>query len=373
MRDRPPFSLVHLSDADLIIGLKSLAARCRETTAELIAHLAEIETRGLHLREGYGSMFVYCRQALALSEHEAYLRTEAARSARSFPAVLEMLAEGTINLTTVKVLAPHLTPENHRHWLDSARGRSKAQVEEMVSALMPFPDVPPTVRKLPPPRTTPAAPPPLPTLRPAAVTPLSPDRYKVQLTISGDTLERLRLAKDMLRHTIPFGDDAAVFDRALGALLADLARKKFAAVSRPQPPRPPAAGSRHIPAEVKRAVFLRDLGRCAFVGTGGRRCNERGFLEFHHVRPYAIGGEATTENVELRCRPHNAYEARVEFGQRPKLEEPDEVEPVPDVPADAVPPTVAPVVVRVETVDTGAKEMAAPASCTRSNAARLLR
>ena len=62
----------------------------------------------------------------------------------------------------------------------------------------------------------------------AAVTPLSPDRYKLQLTIGGDILEKLRLAKDMLSHAIPSGDDAAVLDRALTALLVDLARKKFA-------------------------------------------------------------------------------------------------------------------------------------------------
>jgi hypothetical protein len=65
---------------------------------------------------------------------------------------------------------------------------------------------------------------------------------------------------------------------------------------------------------VKRAVWLRDLGRCAFVGTGGRRCDERGFLEFHHVRPYSEGGEPSAANIELRCRTHNDYEARVYFG-----------------------------------------------------------
>ena len=74
-------------------------------------------------------------------------------------------------------------------------------------------------------------------------------------------------------------------------------------------------GSRHVPAEVKRAVFLRDLGRCAFVGTGSRRCAERGFLEFHHVRPFAMGGEATVGNIQLRCRRHNDLEARADFGR----------------------------------------------------------
>jgi DNA-directed RNA polymerase subunit RPC12/RpoP len=148
------------------------------------------------------------------------------------------------------------------------------------------------------------------------VTPLSPDRYRLQLTIGGATLEKLRLAQDMLRHAIPSGDEAAVLDRALTVLLADLARARFAATNRPGPGQAPTPGSRHIPADVKRVVWLRDLGRCAFVGTGGHRCNERAFVEFHHLRPYAVGGEATPDNIQLRCRRHNGYESRTFFSGR---------------------------------------------------------
>ena len=75
----------------------------------------------------------------------------------------------------------------------------------------------------------------------------------------------------------------------------------------------PPSGSRHIRAAVRREVWRRDEGQCAFVGTTGR-CTERGFLEFHHVEPYAAGGAATAENIQLRCRAHNAYEASRFFG-----------------------------------------------------------
>jgi len=116
---------------------------------------------------------------------------------------------------------------------------------------------------------------------PVAVTPLSPDRYRLQLTIDGDTFEKLRLVKDMLGHAIPSGDDAAILDRALTALLVDLAKKKFADTGKPHPPRVTKPGAREPLAQVKRAVWLRDLGRCAFVGTTGHRCNKRRFIEFH--------------------------------------------------------------------------------------------
>ena len=51
-------------------------------------------------------------------------------------------------------------------------------------------------------------------------------------------------------------------------------------------------------------------------GPDGRRCTERAFLEFHHRQPYAKGGEASFDNISLRCRRHNQYEAEVVFGAR---------------------------------------------------------
>ena len=47
----------------------------------------------------------------------------------------------------------------------------------------------------------------------------------------------------------------------------------------------------------------------------GRRCKERSFLELHHIQPFALGGEATTGNIALRCRGHNAQEAELVFGE----------------------------------------------------------
>jgi hypothetical protein len=118
----------------------------------------------------------------------------------------------------------------------------------------------------------------------------------------------------LARHTTPSGDLAEIFDRAITLLLHELERRRCAETSSPRDARTAAEGSRHIPAAVKREVWRRDDGRCAFVGTDGR-CIERGFLEFHHVRPYAAGGAATTANIQLRCRAHNGYEASLFFGR----------------------------------------------------------
>jgi hypothetical protein len=344
-------SLRALRDDELLERLKALAARERGATAELVAHLAEVQARRLHLAAGYPSMYAYGRHALRLSEYAAYHRIKAARVSRRFPVVLDLLAEGAVTLTTVRLLAPHLTDANHVEVLESARGASKSAVQRLVAALAPQPDVPTSVRKVRAPKTTvtaspsasdaarlapaetagaasspvsaasvPAqaivsavAPTPVPTVaheepRPTVASPLSPDRYKLQLTIGGDTLERLELAKDMLRHAMPSGDAAEIFDRALRLLLTELAKGKFAATDRPRPSLGVGPASHDVPAEVKRVVFVRDFGRCAFVSKEGHRCNARGLLEFHHVRPFSEGGRPTVDNIELRCRAHNGYE-----------------------------------------------------------------
>ena len=69
-----------------------------------------------------------------------------------------------------------------------------------------------------------------------------------------------------------------------------------------------------MPAHVRRAVYVRDGGRCAFVSVEGHRCGERRFIEFHHVMPRAAGGKATVENIQLRCRAHNGHEVDLFFG-----------------------------------------------------------
>jgi hypothetical protein len=273
-----PRSLVHLTNEQLLAEVKALACCERESTAQLIASLAELDARELYLAEGFPSLYAYCTQCLRLSEHAAYGRIAAARAARKWPVILDLLAEGCTTLTTVCLLAKHLTAENHLALFEAAKHRTRREVEEQMAALRP----------------------------------LVPERFKVLLSISRETRDKLRLVQDLMRHSVPDGDPAQIFDRALTLLLADLKRKKLGLTERPRAARDSASGSRYVPAAVRREVWKRDEGRCAFVGRTGR-CAERGFLEFHHVRPFAEGGEGTVVNLQLRCRAHNQYEADVYF------------------------------------------------------------
>ena len=324
-----------LSDAELLDEVKRLATHERQATARLIAALGELDARRLFLGEGCSSLFTYCTQVLHLSEHAAYLRIEAARTARKWPTILELLGEGALHLTAISLLAPHLSEDNHQSVFAAARHKSKREVEEIVAKLRPQPAVPTLVRKLPAPKlpTTTLIKAesdalPLPIAADAATAPpvretpprgaevkaLAPERYKVQFTLSRETHDRLREAQDLLRHRIPDGDIAVIFERALNLLVTELRKDRHGAVDQPREISADSTG-RHVPASVKRAVWQRDQGQCAFVGTV-RRCTERGFLEYHHRVPYADGGLTSPENLELRCRAHNAYEAELWRGAR---------------------------------------------------------
>ena len=237
---------------------------------------------------------------------------------------------------TVCLLSSQLTVDNHQRVLESARHKTKREVEQLIAAMRPQPPVPSLVRKLPEQKTAGAGVPPgvspeseaaavpagdaaevhvaaTPRPAPAVILPLAPERYRVQLTIGRETHDKLCDVQDLLRHLVANGDPAIIFDRALTVLLQDLERRTLAKVERPRPVKPSPTRSRHVPAAVRREVWERDDGRCAFVGTDGRCC-ERGFLEFHHVVPFAEGGETTAANLQLRCRPHNAHEAGEYFG-----------------------------------------------------------
>jgi hypothetical protein len=154
----------------------------------------------------------------------------------------------------------------------------------------------------------------MPVPRPPQVAPLSPHHYRIQFTISKETHDKLQRVQDLTRHTNPTGDPTVVFDRALTALLEQLEKAKLGKVGRPRNHQPVArSGSRHVPSAVRRAVWMRDSGQCAFVGPSGR-CSETGCLEYHHVIPFADGGQTNPSNIQLRCRAHNAYEAEQWFG-----------------------------------------------------------
>src|SRR5262249_30252730 len=142
------YSLSNVGDEALLRNLAALVARDRATTAEMLAHIAEVDSRKLYLPAAFPSMYAYCLGELHMSEDAAFKRIRAARAASQFPAVFASLSDGRLHLSGVVLLAPHLTPENAKELLAAATHKTKAEIERLLAQRFPRPDLPELVQAL---------------------------------------------------------------------------------------------------------------------------------------------------------------------------------------------------------------------------------
>jgi 5-methylcytosine-specific restriction endonuclease McrA len=354
------YSLLHLEDHVLLRDLATLVSQDRATTATLLAHIAEVDERKLYRPAAYPSMYLYCVRELRMSEDTEYRRIGVARTARRFPAIFPALADGRLNLTAVLLLTPYLTQQTANDLLAEAANKSKAEIELLLAQRFPRLDLPTLIQAI----AAPGASDELPA-RPdetndaqlalervgglalqqvpisaassalqlvpdrvdlpsrAKLAPLSPGRFAWQVTVDQETQDLLRYAQLLLSHAVPSGDVATVLKQALGTLVQQLEKQKFAKCTRTRPRRSHANG-RYVPAEIRRTVWQRDGGQCTFVSEKGKRCEAHDRLEFDHIDPVARGGQTTADRMQLRCRAHNQYTADCTFGagfMREKREE----------------------------------------------------
>jgi hypothetical protein len=300
------YSLQHLSDTALLDSLARVVKDDRRLCAELLAHLAEVDTRRLYLAYGHASLFKHCVERLGFSEDEAAKRIWAARTARRHPVIFERIANGELTLTAVNLIAPHLSADNENELLALAAHKSKRELEELLAARSPKPDVAACLRKLPaaaPPHipavtSAPSAPAisphaprpelagesatqhlaPSPAPRPAAkravLEPLSAQRFSLRLTLSRQGRDALLRARALLPNRDAHDDLNAVVERAVLELCQRLESKKFGKRQdrRTKPtalesePDGPTASPEHAPENAPPTPGARAVGSAAPAG-----------------------------------------------------------------------------------------------------------
>jgi hypothetical protein len=243
-----------------------------------------------------------------------------------------------LQLCALSVLNQYLTPENATELFDACSHRSFEQVELVLAARFPKPDVRDLIRRLPHgPEARSAGTPNIgsgsvsgPAISPdvaavmnarGRVEPLSADRFGVHFTADAEFRELLEQVRALASHRQPKGELLPLMKQALLAYRSELRKTRFGldrksrrALGRKASATQSAKRSRYVPAEVAREVYDRDGGCCSFVAPDGRRCGTRQFLELDHVKPWAERGPTTVENLRLRCRAHNQHSARSHFG-----------------------------------------------------------
>lgn len=321
-------SLRALPDGALLARLEALAAQERESTADVVEHLMEVDRRELAIDRAYPSLFAYCVKKLGYSEAAAFSRIRAARAAASFPDVLARLRSGSLHLEAVVRLYPYLDQENSQELLDRASGASKREVLSLVAQLQTEPgaqrDVIVPVRS-----SVPEASPPQ---EPSSCDPsqtvveiIPAPQHRFHFTADAELLDIVDKLRGLLRHKFPDGRLESIFKEAVTTLLAKLERdrrtlptqeaKPSLAASRPK--LQDGRRNRVVPSRVKRLVWTRDGGRCSYTAFDGRRCDSRDALEYDHIVAWADGGRSdAADNIRLLCRAHNQRLGRRRFGPR---------------------------------------------------------
>jgi hypothetical protein len=276
------------TDQQLIARLRDLVRADQRLGGRLLVHLGEVDARGLYRERAYSSMFAYCVEELNMSEAEAYLRIQVARLGRQFPLVVQLFEQGTLHLSAIKLLGPHLTAGNHVQLLERASGKRKRELELLLAELAPKPDVPSRTRKLPERSRAPdsrartpvaplldahpassvvdvsiaassvletqapfalegfiaaplgaseanRAPFALEATRPrASCVPLSPGRYEVKFTAGRGLHDKLEQLRALLRHRVPDGDLAVIVELAVDLLFDKTMKQRFAQTPAPK-------------------------------------------------------------------------------------------------------------------------------------------
>src|SRR5512144_1971726 len=114
----------------------------RNTLADFILVLAELDRRELFRELGHASLFAFLQRELGLSDGLAYFRMKACRLVRDFPEVVEPLRDGRLCVTNVVELAKVIAPENRREVLPRYFHVSKREAEAITVSIQPKAVVP---------------------------------------------------------------------------------------------------------------------------------------------------------------------------------------------------------------------------------------
>jgi hypothetical protein len=325
---------------DLTHRLVDLLRREQAALADFLLALAAFDRDRRWLELGYTSLFYFLHRELGLSKGAAFYRKTAAELVQRYPEIVEPLREGKLCLTSVVALAKVITPENRDEVLPRFFHASKGDAQAIVAELKPDPAPPRrdvvtvAAPRAPAPRTAAAeltssksvhpanlaaaavpAPAPVPAPILDRVEPLTADQRRFHVTVSKRFLAKLAAARDALSHSLPDADTEAVLEAALDLLLEKHDRRNGLVKKPRTAPAGPSARPRHIPAEVKRAVWIRDGGKCQWPIASGGICGSTRQLELDHIVPVARGGPSTIDNLRVTCRTHNQLHADQSFGR----------------------------------------------------------
>ncbi|MBI4406199.1 MAG: HNH endonuclease [Deltaproteobacteria bacterium] len=263
----------------------------KSAESELISILQQID-RGKGFRcLGYASLFEYSTKALGLSESHSYALITVCRKSNQVPQLKKAIEEGLINTSQARRITSVITPENQAEWIGKAASLNQKQLEREIIQSNPKEAVKEMIK------------------------PVSPQRMKLVCGIPEKLMQDIERVKDLESQK---KRKAVTLEETLQELVSfylerqDPVKKAQRALTKPTLSSPSRREDKQdhprqtpIPTRIKQEVTTRDQGQCTAQTPDGKRCEQKRWIEIHHLHPVAQGGGHTTDNLATLCHHHH--------------------------------------------------------------------
>lgn len=315
-------NLKSLSDEELIQNTKNCVHEERLSTAKVLHHLREVESRRLHLKRGYSSMLAFCMKEMNYSEDHALRRIAAARVLNQVPEIESKIEAGSLSLTSLNYAQSFFRKEKStlsekKEILKSIENKSTREVQRELLKLSPLP---------------------VPSEKKRQVT---EDLTSLTIVLNDETMKILTELKSLFSHKNPFMNYSELIKEIAPLALETLRKKRSQVAPTAQRVATPKSNlsselespsrnnlnytaesqfasrqSRYIPKPIEKAVWTRDQSRCSFQAPlTKRKCGSYFQVQVDHIVPLAAGGQTELTNLRLLCRQHNLLSAVQWFGK----------------------------------------------------------
>ena len=337
-------NLKSFSQSQLDQRIKTLAQKERDLLHEVLLTIKEIDSRKAFLELGFGSLFEYLVHGVGYSEGSAQRRIDAARLLKEIPGIAEKIQSGEIKLNQIslvqkaarevfKTQAVKVSAQDKIELLNKLNKKSHFESQKEVASFFDLPILDQAKQKV-----------------------QSDESVRVEFTLSKEAFEKLKLAQELLSHSVPTQDlatflehvcdkvikqktsaraPASATDAATGTIktLPSFSGDKFAVDSSSssdnttfQIKAKPAITAINEQVSVAANVALRlPLVRkkeilstqvcCQYKSpVTGKTCGSKWFAQVDHKQPRLANGQHQVSNLQRLCAQHNQLKYRQETG-----------------------------------------------------------
>jgi len=267
----------------------SLFEKHQTIEGELLDALQDFDRcRGYH-HFGQNNFFSYCVEILKMTENQAYTFIRVSRKSVEVPKLKEAVQAKRISISSAKVIASVITQQNQQDWITKAESLSKSALEREITKVQPK------------------------ALKADRIIPMTPQLSELRGVISVKAWEILKRIKELesKSNRSPCDLDRAII--VMGEFYLDrndpvrkAQNKKSGPTSKSTVPGDSQKSiSRKIPMATLHQLNRRDNGACQFVRPKGRLCGSRHYVEFHHIKPFSLGGQHSAQNLVTLCSGHH--------------------------------------------------------------------